>query len=91
MEAQHDPRGITQMQLRQNIVADLARGAGREGRDGNVGEALAQRAELAILRPELVTPFRDAVRLIDGEKADGDARQPFEHILAHDAFGGDVE
>ena len=54
----------------------------------------AQRAELPVLRPEVVPPLADAVRLVDGDEADaGSAEQRQEAVaaLAGQPLGRDVE
>ena len=67
---------IAQLKLRQDIVADALRGAGGESGDGLAGKIRAQRAELPVFRPELVAPFGNAMRFVDGEERDGHAREP---------------
>ena len=42
----------------------------------------AQTAEQAVFRPELVAPFRNAMRLVNREEQDGNAAQPFDGVLA---------
>ena len=63
---------VAKLELLQDVVAHAARGAGGEGGDGLVGKMLAQRTELAVFRAELVAPFGDAVRFVDGEKGQRD-------------------
>ena len=65
-----------ELKLRQDIVADALGGAGGESGDGLAGEIRAQRAQLPVFRPELVPPFGNAVRFVDGEERNGDAREP---------------
>jgi len=53
-------------------VADLLSGAGGEGGDGESGEILAERIELAIFGAELMAPFGDAVSFVNGKKRNGE-------------------
>ncbi len=58
---------IAQPQLRDDVGAHALGGGRRVGVQARVGKAVAERGELAILRPEIVPPLADAVRLVDGE------------------------
>ena len=73
---------LAQAQLLQNVVADAARGAGRERGDGLIRKIFAQRAELPVLRTEFVAPFGDAMRFVDGKKCNGRPREPRYRVLA---------
>jgi len=58
--------------------------------------AAAQHRQLPILAPEIVTPFRDAVRLIDDEGVDSDAlaqspQGAVEKLRQQQAFRGQIE
>src|SRR5205823_9964777 len=56
-----------------------ALGGGRRVRvKARVWQALAKRGELAVLRPEVVTPLADAVRLVDREALDAEPRDELE-------------
>ena len=48
---------------------------------GLIGKMLAQRAQLPVLRPELVAPLRNAMRFVDGEEGDRNALQPADGVL----------
>ena len=48
---------IAQAELVNDVVPDPACGAGGKGSDGKVREMDAQRAELPVIGPELVSPF----------------------------------
>jgi hypothetical protein len=66
---------LAQLQLRRDVAAHAA-GRGRgEGVQADAGKARSQRAELAVLRTEVVAPLADAVRLVDG-----DVRDAAEHL-----------
>ena len=51
-----------------NILPDPGGGGGSERQANRLGEALAHFDEHAIFRAKVVTPFRDAVRFVDGEQ-----------------------
>ncbi len=79
------------MQPLAHVLARLVvRGRGeRDERDA--GEELAQRAELDVLRAEVVAPLRDAVRLVDREERERQLPQHLEEAVEHEALGRDVE
>ena len=80
-----DPR-LLHPEERDDIIADAGGRGGGERDDRYAREALAQDGELAILLPEIVAPFRDAVGLVDGDEADVPRLQGREHLLGHEAF-----
>ena len=82
---------IAQPELIENVVPHALRRTGGEGGDGNIGEVLAQAGELAVLRAELVAPFGDAVRLIDGEQREWHLFEPAHGVFAGQAFGREIE
>ena len=65
--------------------------AGGEGRNREIWEVDAQRAELAIFRTKLVSPLRDAVCFIDGEECDWDASQQRDRVLARQPLRGEIQ
>ncbi len=75
--------------------ADLFLGArgrrGGEGGDGHIRECLAQRRQLEVVGTEVVSPGRDAVRLVDGEEGNGGAPQRMGEGLGLKALRRDVE
>ena len=48
-------------------------------------------AQAQIFRAEIVTPLRDAMRLVDGEKIDLDLPQGGDRVVAQQPFGRDIE
>ena len=46
---------------------------------------------VAVFGAKIVAPLRDAVRLVDGEEGDGQARESFQKSGQKDALGRDVE
>jgi len=91
MEADDVLIGLAQLELLQNIVPHVARGAGGEGGDRGLREMLAQGAQVAVFGPELMAPFGDAVSFVDGEKSDGDVLQPADGVRPGEALGREVE
>jgi hypothetical protein len=74
-----------------DVVADARRGGGRERHRGHGWELGAEGGELAVFGAEVVAPFGDAVRLVDGEKLHGPLLQAVDEAVEREAFGGDVE
>ncbi len=83
--------GIAQAELLDDVVTDVAGGAGGKGGDALIGEIDAQAAQLAIFWPEFVAPFRDAVSFINREKRDGHAPQPLRCIRSGEALGRKIQ
>ncbi len=83
--------GVAQLELLDDVVPHAPRRARRERRDGTIGKALAQPAQLPILRPEFVAPFRDAMRLVDRKQRNRDAREPFERIRARQPLRRNIQ
>ncbi len=55
---------LAQFQIGDDFLLNSRSGGGREGRDGNVEEVL-EPAQALVFGPEIVSPLRDAVRLVD--------------------------
>ena len=70
MEAGDVEIGIPHLQLLQNVVPNLARRAGGEGRYRQPGKARTQAAELAVIRSKFVTPLGNAMGLIYRKETD---------------------
>jgi hypothetical protein len=64
-----------QLQLGGDVAADARGGSGGEGMQADAGKPVAHRPELPVLRPEIVAPLADAVRLVDR-----DVRHPAEPL-----------
>ncbi len=82
---------LAEMELGENVGADMFGCAGGEGGDRAVGKALAQAAELAVLGTEFVSPLGDAVGFVDGEKRDGHLLEPTQRIGAGEALGRKIK
>ena len=92
VEAGFEHRGIVHLQVLLDVELHLGRGRGREGNNGHVAaQVVDDAANLAVLGPEIVAPFRDAVGLINGHKADGAFQQKVDGIVLGQAFGRHVK
>src|SRR3546814_6253625 len=57
----------------------------------DVGPALVQQGQLAVLAAEIVAPLRHAMGLVDGEQGDLRAVEQGQEARGEQALGGDVE
>ncbi len=83
--------GIAELELFDDVVADMLCGAGGERGDGTIGEMSAEAAELAVFGTKFVAPFGDAVSFVNHEEGDGDVAEPVDGVRQSDALGGKVE
>ena len=82
--------GMVQVELPDDIFARDFVGGGGQGDDGHVRELLVQNPHLCVFRPEVMSPLRDAVRFVDGEKRD--VHVPQEIIgFCKQLFGRDIQ
>ena len=91
VERADEDQRVAQPKLGDDVVANLRRGGGRIGVDGQRGKHLAQDAQLPVFRPEVVAPLADAVRFVHGDEDRLRAPQPREKAVHHEALGRDVE
>jgi hypothetical protein len=82
---------LAHLQLFQNVVPHLLRGARRERRNRKVWETGAQPAELAVFRSKLVPPLRNAMRLVDRKEAHWHPAQPFKSISGRQSLRRKIE
>ena len=61
-------RGSRKRELLHDVLPDPLGGSGREGGDRHLGKPRAYAMELAILRAEVMTPVRNAMRLVDDQR-----------------------
>ena len=80
METGYIEIGLAHLQLFQNVVPHLLRRARRKRRNRQLRKAGAQPAKLAVLRSKLVSPLRNAMRLIDGKETHRQSAQPLKSI-----------
>ena len=91
VEPGDDEALIRDAELGEDIGAGVAvcRGGERKARD--IRETVEQRAEQAVVGPEIVAPFGNAMRFIDREQRERRAGQQFAEMRLAGAFGGDIE
>ena len=91
VERGHQQLGVRHRQRVDDVGAGARVGGGGEGDPRHAGQALRQLRQQAVFGPELVTPGRHAVRLVDGDHRDGKARQPVQHVAQQQPLGRHVE
>ena len=74
-----------------DIRAHVWRCCCRERDDRRRTEPLAHLGNAQVARPEIVTPFADAVRLVDGEQRNAESLQSFRRAPHVEALRRDVE
>ncbi len=84
-------RGIFQVQLPDDVAAHALGGSGGERHRWHAGEHLPQRRKLPVFRAEIVAPFADAMRLVNGEQVHVPLLQIFDKAGQHQPLGRDVE
>ena len=80
-----------QVELLDDVLAHAAGGGGRERHDRHAGKQLAQGGNLAVFGAEIMAPFADAMRLVNGEEGDVPLLQVVEETGEQQAFGSDIE
>ncbi len=83
--------GLAEVQLFHDVGLHALGGGGSEGHDGDVRQFGAQAGELAVLGTEIVTPFADAMRFVDGQLGDVPGAEVLDKAGEHEALGGGVE
>ena len=62
-----------------------------QGQSRDIAETVHQGAQLAVIGPEIVPPFRDTMRLVDGEQGNRRRRQQVAKGRLARAFGCDIQ
>src|SRR4030095_8844035 len=83
--------GVLQTQLGDDVRAHLRRCRRGVGVDVDRRKGVTQRAELAVLRAEVMAPLADAVRLVHREERGLRALKAFEETVHHQPLGREVE
>ena len=91
VEAADEGARVGQIQLFDDVGADVGRGRGRQGDGLRAANGFAEGAQAQVVGPKVVAPLRDAVRLVHGEERDLSAAQGLDEVRAAEAFGRDVE
>ena len=82
---------VAQLELFDDVDLDpLGRRRG-QGHNRHLRELRPQLFQLAILRPEIVAPFADAMGFVDGDLADVPVQGALAERVEHQALGRDVE
>src|SRR5262245_4418112 len=82
IERPDELRRILKLQLRHDVTAYPDRGRRGERVKTDGGPAITQCRQLAILRPEVVAPLADAVRLVYRDEADRVAAEKIRETVA---------
>ncbi len=91
VEAGHKPCGRAQPQLVLDVIAHLLSGRCGERDERRVFAQLSEYSQVAVVRPELVSPLRDAVGLVHGDQADFKRVQELLETGLNDALRRDVQ
>ena len=94
VERSDELRWIVQRELCGDIAPDPRRGRRGVGMEANARKQLPQACQLAILRPEVMPPVADAVRLVDRHEADAARRQQRQEAfaaVAHEPFRREIQ
>ena len=87
VEPRHDQAVGRYAQLFKDVGAGVAIGGGGQRQTRHVRERVHQRAQQAIVGTEIVAPFGDAMRLVDGEQAYRRAGQQFAKVRLAGTLG----
>ena len=83
-------RALLEREPLDDLLAGLRIGGGRERDARHRRVALVQHGEQQVVRPEVVAPLRDAVRLVDGEERDARLVEQLEAARRAEPLGRDV-
>jgi hypothetical protein len=76
-----------QAEADQDLVAHDGRGGGGAGEHARGGKLGQEAADLQVLGPEVVAPFADAVRLVDGHQRHRDVAAEAAEALEDEPLG----
>ena len=82
---------FAQLQRGDDVAGDARRGRGGQGQRRRGAEPLAHIRQPQIVGPEVVSPLRQAVRLVDREAVDVGLSDRVQEAAAGEALGGDVD
>ena len=83
--------GLAQVQALADVLPGAGVGGGCHRKARDPREQAGQLAQLPVLRPEVMAPLTDAVRLVDGDDREPNLRQPLQHPGLQQALRRDVE
>ena len=90
VEGGPDQPRIAQAEPGENVLFHSGGGGRRERRDRTVREPLHKAGQGQIVRAEVVSPLRNAVGFVDGEKRDGTRGESFPEAGHAEPFRGHV-
>ena len=91
VEAGDERLAVLYVELGHDVLADALGCRCRQCYAGHVGEAPSKGLEVPVVGPEVVSPLGDAVRLVDGNEADGYGVEERRKGRNREALGRDVE
>ena len=91
VEGRFEHNRVHHAQVLLNVLLHLGGGRGGQRHDGHIGNALDNGLDAAVLWPEIVTPFRNAVGFIHGHETDADRFQKLNGLGFGQALRRDVQ
>ena len=91
MERELGVIGFRDLEVASDVGGHFRSSGGGEGEDAGDPEIARKLGELEVVRTKVVSPLRDAVRFIDGEKRNVRAGEPVPEVLVGEPFRSDVE
>ena len=91
VEAADEPAGAGQAEPCGDFPPRRLVGGSGQRHPRHARKALLQYGELEVFRPEVVSPLRDAVRLVDGEEREVDGVEQRQRPFAEQPFGRGVQ
>ena len=92
VEARNESLGILHPQVLDDVLLHLWRSTRRQRQDGHPGvDGLDGLAQAAVLGAEVMTPLRDAVRLVDGKERYLDLLQEIHGLLFRQRLGCHIQ
>src|SRR5260370_35712099 len=83
--------GYCQPELSEDVALRRAVGGGGQRHNRHPWKALFEDRELLVLPAEIMSPLRDAMRLVDGEQGEASVRQPLQATRGHQPRRRDIE
>jgi hypothetical protein len=87
VEPADDHRRVPQAEALHDLLAHGRGGGRREGEHRRAPERLGRRAQAQVVRPEVVAPLGDAVRLVDHQQRRAGDGELVEHVLVGQLLG----
>jgi hypothetical protein len=91
IEPGDDRRRVVELELRDDVGADVRRRRRGQGNSRRPTESLANSRDAQIARPEIVAPLADAMGFVHGEQRDTGVAQPLGGRSEVEPLGRDVE